>query len=263
MSKVGTIESLWRYPVKSMRGEEIDQAFMGFGGVYGDRLYAFTSDAAEAAFPWLTGREQRKMVLYTPRFRHPDRAKLPPNMTEAIGSDPALTPLYGSEEGLALDIETPDGAVLAIDDPALHDHLNEGIGRKHGLTLQRSDRAMTDCRPLSLCSLATVNQLAAESGRAIDKRQFRANTYLDLEGGKGFAENDFIGKRLKIGEQAVVTVLERDPRCAMITLNPDSAERAPAILTHVSKVHEGYTGVYAAVLVEGVMKSGDKVELLD
>lgn len=71
MSTVGRIESLWRYPVKSMRGEELQEAFMGFSGVYGDRLYAFHSSAAPKGFPYLTGREQEQLLLYRPAYRHP------------------------------------------------------------------------------------------------------------------------------------------------------------------------------------------------
>ena len=55
MSLVGKVESLWRYPIKSMRGEELEEAFVGFSGVYGDRLYAFKSSAAPKGFPYLTG----------------------------------------------------------------------------------------------------------------------------------------------------------------------------------------------------------------
>ena len=83
MSIVGRIDSLWRYPVKSMRGEELDEAFVGFSGVYGDRLFAFKSSGCPKGFPYLTGREQREMLLYRPRFRHPDKAAKPANLAEA------------------------------------------------------------------------------------------------------------------------------------------------------------------------------------
>ena len=56
MKVAGHVESLWRYPVKSMRGEELPEAFIGFSGVYGDRVYAFRSSAATAGFPNLTAR---------------------------------------------------------------------------------------------------------------------------------------------------------------------------------------------------------------
>jgi uncharacterized protein len=63
MTIVGKVESLWRYPVKSMRGEELTEAFVGFAGIYGDRLFAFKSAARPVGFPYLTGREQMNMLL--------------------------------------------------------------------------------------------------------------------------------------------------------------------------------------------------------
>jgi uncharacterized protein YcbX len=68
MSAVGKVDSLWRYPVKSMRGEELEEAFLGFSGVYGDRLFAFRSSASPKGFPYLTGREQEELLLYRPRL---------------------------------------------------------------------------------------------------------------------------------------------------------------------------------------------------
>ena len=70
MSVVGSVDSLWRYPVKSMRGEELEEAFVGFSGIYGDRVFAFLSSAGPKGFPYLTGREQQEMLRYRPRFRH-------------------------------------------------------------------------------------------------------------------------------------------------------------------------------------------------
>lgn len=263
MTVIGTVESVWRYPVKSMRGEALDTAYLGFAGLYGDRVYAFGSDAAVKGFPYLTGREQRKMLLYRPRFRHPEKAAMPPNLTEAESLAPGISPLYAQADDLAVEIETPSGETLAIDDPVLMQKLNEQIGRKHSLTLLRSDRAMTDCRPVSLCSLATVGQLGNELGTELDKRRFRANIYLNLEAAGGFAEDDFVDQRLQIGSKAVVSVLERDPRCAMITIDPETAKRDPAILKQVTQAHDGMTGVYAAVLVEGRIQPGDNIKMLE
>ncbi len=83
MGVIGTVESLWRYPVKSMRGEELAEIFAGFAGVYGDRLFAFRSSASPAGFPHFTARDQRQMLRYRPRFRQPGKAAAPPNLTEA------------------------------------------------------------------------------------------------------------------------------------------------------------------------------------
>jgi len=67
MSTIGTVESLWRYPVKSMRGEESDELFASYAGVYGDRLFAFESSANPRGFPFFTGRDQRQMIRYRVR----------------------------------------------------------------------------------------------------------------------------------------------------------------------------------------------------
>jgi uncharacterized protein YcbX len=263
MTTVGRVESLWRYPVKSMRGEELTEAFLGFAGVYGDRLYAFRSAARPAGFPYLTGRELARMLLYRPRFRDAARAVRPPNLAAAEAMGPGITPLPGDPADLALEVETPEGDVLAIDDPALLARLGAGGPDGRSLSLLRSERALTDCRPLSLLSLQTVRQLADETGGALDKRRFRANLHLDLGAAPGFAEDGFVGRRLRLGPKAVVAVLERDPRCKMIGLDPDTAEPSPAILRRVTRAHGGMAGVYAAVLVEGMVQQGAAVELLD
>jgi MOSC domain-containing protein len=72
-----------------------------------------------------------------------------------------------------------------------------------------------------------------------------------------------IGQRLRLGEKAEVIVLERDPRCKMITLDPDTAKPNPEVMRCVARDHEGKAGVYAAVLVEGIMRAGDEIAVPD
>ncbi|HKS96951.1 MAG TPA: MOSC domain-containing protein [Terriglobia bacterium] len=263
MSIVGNVESLWRYPVKSMRGEQMDEAFVGFAGIFGDRLFAFRGEARPKAFPYLTGREQATMLLYRPRFRHPEKAMKPPNWAEAENAGPGLNPVPADAADLAVEVETPSGAVLAVDDPALARELSERLARPEGLRLLRSDKSMTDCRPVSLFSVQTARQLGDELGAEMEKRRFRANIFTDLAPAAGFAENEFVGRTLRIGRRVVLSILERDARCAMITIDPDTAERTPAILRHVVKTHNREAGVYGAVLVEGVVRVGDKIEAID
>jgi len=200
-------------------------------------------------------------LQYRPHFRHPNKAARPVNLTEA--EKMGANPISADPSELMVNVETPDGKTLAVDDPALIDTLRADIDQKHQLTLMRSERALTDCRPVSIFSLQSALKLGDETGIQLDKRRFRANIYVDLTSGQGFAENEFVGRSLRIGPKVVVTILERDARCVMITLDPDTGEKTPAILKKVAQAHEGMAGVYGAVLVEGMLHKGDTVELLE
>jgi uncharacterized protein YcbX len=263
MAVVGHVESLWRYPVKSMRGEALDEAFMGFSGVYGDRCFAFKSLKSVKGFPYLTGREQEQMLRYRPQFRFAAKAAKPPNLAEAMSLAPGINPVDADPEDMIVDVTTPSGEVLANDDPALILMLGEEVAAHGGLTLMRSNRALTDCRPVSLISVQTVAQLGEEMGTALDGRRFRANVYVDFASEHGFGEDALVGRSLRIGQKAIVAILERDPRCKMISLDPDTGEHNPQVLRKVAKAHDGRAGVYCAVTVEGTLERGDSVELLD
>ena len=263
MSIIGTVESLWRYPVKSMRGEQLDEIFAGYAGVYGDRLFAFRSPASRKGLPFLTAREKHAMLLYRPRFRYPDKAARPINLTEAESLGSGANPVSAVPAELMVDVETPTGETFSIDDPALIDSLRADIDDTHQLSLMRSERAMTDARPLSIFAIQTARQLGDETGLTIDKRRFRANVYLHLESSQGFAEDAFVGHSLRIGARVVIAILQRDSRCAIIALDPDTAEKTPAILKQVAQAHNNFAGVYGAVLVEGMLRKGDPVELLN
>jgi uncharacterized protein len=261
MSIIGRVDSLWRYPVKSMRGEELDEAFASYSGIYGDRLFAFRSSANHKGFPYFTARDQRRLLQYRPRFRQPDKVTRPINLIEAESKN--ANPLLADLTELVVDVETPDGKTLPIDDPTLIETLRADVDPKHQITLMQSQRAMTDCRPVSIFSLQSAQQLAEETGVPVDKRRFRANVYVELTSAKGFAENELVGRSVRIGSKVVITVLERDARCMIITLDPDTGEQTPAILKKVAQAHDGMAGVYGAVLVEGMVQKGDSLELLD
>jgi len=263
MKVVGTIESLWRYPVKSMAGERVAEAYMGFSGFYGDRCYAFRNSAARTGFPYLNATAQQQMLLYQPKFRFPARAARPPNLAEAMSIAPGVNPADAEPADMALDVVTPSGATVAIDDPALIGMLGEGLRGENHITLVRSARALTDCRPVSLISLQTVRQIGGELGSPVDKRRFRANIYLDLASDCGFAEDDLVARRLRLGSKAEMVVLERDPRCRMISLDPDTGEHNPEVFRKVARDHETFAGIYCAVLVEGLLSEGDTVEVAD
>jgi len=263
MNVVGHVESLWRYPVKSMRGEALPEAFVSFSGILGDRLYAVHNSAAPKAFPYLTARGRNDMLLYRPFFRDPERAVLPSNLAEAEALGPGITPLYPSPEDLAVDVETPSGEVLGIDDSQLLRALSDDKSPASALTIRRSDRAMTDCRPISIFSTQTIGKIGDALGLSLDKRRFRANIYVDLASGEGFAEDQYVGRQFRIGSKVVIAVLERDIRCKMIGFDPETSETNPEILKYVARNHEGKAGIYAAVLVEGMVRAGDEIRLVE
>jgi hypothetical protein len=246
-----------------MSGEAMPEMFMGFSGIYGDRCYAFKNSSARKGFPYLSATVQEQMLRYRPQFRDPARAVKPPNLIEAMSIAPGVTPANAEPDDLNLDVVTPSGTTLSVDDPALAEMLCEGLRGENHLTLVRSDRALTDCRPVSLISIQSIRQIEAESGFFIDKRRFRANIYFNLGSDEGFGEDRLVGRRLRIGSQAEMMILERDPRCKMISLDPETGEHNPEVLRKVARAHAAYAGVYAAVLVEGILTQNDSIELLD
>ncbi len=96
----------------------------------------------------------------------------------------------------------------------------------------------------------------------IDKRRFRANFYVEWDNQDDpFYELSLIGKTLKIGAWLEVAIVERDPRCTMITLDPETAVTTPKLLQHLGRNHGGEAGVFAAVLQRGRVNQGDPIFL--
>jgi uncharacterized protein YcbX len=203
------------------------------------------------------------MLLYRPRYRHPERTMKPGNLAEAEALGSGLTPVYAGLCDFMVDVETPPGERLAIDDPRLISMLREGLHDKHELTLLRSDRSMTDCRPISIIAMQTARRLSQEFGIDLDKRRFRANLYIDLESGNAFGEDEFVGRTLRIGPKTAIAVVNRDTRCKMITLDPDTAQPSPEIMRRLARDHESKAGIYGAVVAEGTIRPGDEIALLD
>ncbi len=125
---------------------------------------------------------------------------------------PGVTPGNAGPNDLDLDVVTPSGEVLPVDDAALLGLLAGGLHGEHSLSLIRSDRALTDGRPVPLISLQSIRQIGKELGVILDKRRFRANIYLNLAAGDGFYEDALVGRKLGIGADTMIMVLERDPK---------------------------------------------------
>lgn len=246
---VGQIQSLWRYPVKSMRGETLARAHLGPGGVYGDRRYGFLSSAAPEDFPYFTARERHAMLLHRAFYRYPEKMHHPNGpLTEADG---------------IIDVETPDGERFAINDPRLIELLRSGVSERHQIQLIQSEAAIVDSRPVSLISLQTIRDFGDQINIDLDKRRFRANLYLDLPSAAGFSEDSWVGRRLRLGSEVVVEILKRNQRCKLITLDPETTEPNPEVMKGLARDHEMRAGIYAAVVAAGMVSAGDEVQLLN
>jgi MOSC domain-containing protein len=244
VQQIGTLARLRRYPVKSMAGEDLAEARITFAGIMGDRIWAFIDTNNRSDFPWMTGRQGHEMILFRPRF------------IEALSTDEVIP----RAERYAIEVTTPEGQKFRLGDESLPRHLEERFGRS--LRLRFSERSMTDARPISILGLSTIRALSEETGIDLDARRFRENFYVDWQEPRPFFEEELAGRELQIGETAQVQIVKKDSRCIMIGLDPDTAKASPGIFAHVSRKHGGCTGVYGAVLREGIVRAGDPVFLV-
>jgi uncharacterized protein len=233
MSQVGQVASIFRYPVKSMAGESIEGSCLTGFGLEGDRLYAFESSGAPAGMLRLTGRERREMLRYQPALRLDGR----------------------------VEVRVPTGEKLLVDSPEMLAYLSNHIPGGNQFVLTRTSTPQTDVRPLSLISMETIRRLSAELGRRIDPRRFRANLYLEL-GGEPFAEDSLVGQTLRIGSSATIRIRERDPRCRLITYDPDAPVAADPLfdlMKLLDRNHQCRAGVYATIEEPGSICAGDAI----
>lgn len=244
MNRIGTLTVLRRYPVKSMAGEDLSEARVTFAGLAGDRVYAFVDKDNRSNFPWMTARQGHEMILFRPRLLAP-----PPPAEE-----------HPCAEDFSMEVTTPDGEKFKMGDAKFTEYAAKHFGRS--LHLRFSERSMTDLYPVSLFGMSTVRALSEETRMALDHRRFRANFYAKWEEDKPFFEDDLVGRELKIGEEVRVRVMKKDGRCVIINLDPETAALSPAVLQQVTRGHDGYGGVYGAVLTEGIVRTDDPIYLV-
>jgi uncharacterized protein YcbX len=230
---VGRVVVLYRYPVKSMAGEALETAELGWHGIEGDRRYAFVRDGARGGFPWLTGRDIPDLVRFQP---------------------------VADGDGVPR-VRLPEGREMSLDDP----ELAADLSRRHRapVRLLKLDRGTFDAAPVSIISTATLAALGRVAGLALEPARFRPN--LLVETAEARAEDAWVGRVLEIGEGAAacrVHVNKRDGRCVMVTLDPATAAAAPAVLKAVVDTSDGYAGVYASVVQCGTLAAGAPIRLL-
>ena len=260
--QIGTIDSIWRYPVKGMRGEEIPHTYTAFTGLMGDRIHGVVAADGDPGHPWHTGRNQEEFLLYKASYKSSVDVLLPKNLDATYSEwEPGIDPIYPDADAFRVSVETPEGVTYDdIEDPAFISDLEKLTGRS--LRIHTTQRGQFDARPVSIFSLSAAAKLGEEIGMDVDKRRFRANFYVEWDNqDEPFYEFSLVGKTLKIGDWLEVVIVERDPRCTMITLDPDTAEETPKLLQHVARNYAGDAGVFAAVLRRGRVNKGDRIIL--
>ena len=228
---VGRVVGLWRYPVKSMAAEALTEVEVSWHGFAGDRRWAFARNGmAQSGFPWLTLREREDLNHYRPSFIEP------------AGPDKSPTV-----------VQTPSGAIFDVVDPALAAELYPD-----GAKVIRQDRGIFDTFPLSVITTQSIDQLGEMVGARLDVQRFRPNILIEATTEAPFAEDGWVGSVLRIGSMHM-RVDKRDGRCVVITIDPVTTERNPAILRAVARDRQGCLGVYGTTVEPGRVAVNDPV----
>ena len=233
---IATVEAIFRYPVKSMRGKPLEVADLGWHGLDGDRRLALRRIDDRGGFPWLTASKLPSLVLFAPQRR-------------GDGSVPTH-------------VRTPDGEDL----PVFSDDLAAEIGRRYGSSVEMMHlkNGVFDDAAVSVIASDTVREICRLAGVSPDVRRFRPNVVVRLLRPAPFQEDEWLGGALSFGEASdapAIAVTAHDVRCSMVNLDPDSATPAPEVLKSVVRANRNNAGIYAAVTCAGRLAVGQPVFL--
>jgi hypothetical protein len=236
--EIGCVEALFRYPVKSMAGQRLEVANLGWHGIDGDRRLAFRRVDDRSGMPWLTASKLPELVLFAPQRGD------------------------GGTEDLPTHIRTPDGKQL----PVFGEELAAEVGRRYGAAVQMMQlrHGIFDETSISVIASDTVLEIGRLAGRSLDVRRFRPNVVVRLPRPVPFQEDEWVGGVLSFGEgddAPAVTVTMRDERCSMVNLDPDSASAAPEVMKAVVREHQNTAGIYGTVTRTGQLAVGQTIFL--
>jgi uncharacterized protein len=235
--EIGRIEALFRYPVKSMRGEPLDAATLGWHGIDGDRRLAFRRLDDRGGFPWLTASRLPELILFTPQRREDTKG-----------------------EAMPTHVRTPEGEEM----PVFGEALAAEVGRRHGapVEMMQLKHGIFDDASISVITTDTVCAIGRLAGQDADVRRFRPNVVVRLLDPVPFSEDAWVGGVLSFGPAdtaPAITVTMRDVRCSMVNLDPDTAATTPAVLKAVVRANQNNAGVYGAVTRVGRLEIGQAV----
>ena len=267
--RVGVVAELWRFPVKSMGGERLDEACITSQGVLGDRGFALLDtetgavvSASSKHFPGLMN--ARATFLEPPRAETalpPVRITLPDGTSETSDS-PAISALLSSHFGRSV--------TLVRTMPDAYAKRQATFFAEIGLECVSPADSFVDLCPVSIITAATFAELSlTRSESRFDPRRFRMNVIVETTAA-GFVENAWVGCQLALGAHLRLAITIPDPRCVMMTLPQGDLPRDPEILRTVSRTNSlrvgtggllPCAGVYATVANPGSVRNGDPVLL--
>jgi MOSC domain-containing protein len=235
--KVGEVEALFRYPVKSMSGEALEVADLGWHGLDGDRRLAFRRLDDHGGFPWLTAGKLPQLILFSPQRRGP-----------------------AVEGNLPTHVRTPEGEEMTV----FGEELAADVGRRHGAPVQMMhlSRGIFDDATISVITSATIGEIGRLAAQGSDVRRFRPNILIASLRSEPFEEDDWVGGVLSFGEgheAAAISITMRDKRCSMVNLDPGSARSDSEVLKAIVRVRDNKAGVYATVTRRGRLAVGQAV----
>ncbi len=237
--EIGHVDAIFRYPVKSMRGERLEVAQLGWHGIDGDRRLAFRRINDRGGFPWLTAGKLPDLVLYTPHRRED-----------------------GAQGDLPTHVGSPDGEEM----PIFGEDLAAEIWRQYGAPVQmmQLNHGIFDEANISVIASDTVREIGRLAGLSPDVRRFRPNVVVRLLRPAPFQEDEWLGGVLSFGEGAdapAIAVTMRDLRCSMVNLDPDSAIPNPEMLKVIVRANQNHAGIYGAVTRIGRLAVGQTIFL--
>lgn len=241
--EIGHIEAIFRYPVKSMAGERLEVAKLGWHGLEGDRRLALRRLDDHSGFPWLSASQVPELLRFTPHRRE----------GEAGARGKGDLPTH---------IRTPDGHEL----PVFGEDLANEVGRCCGAPVQMMHmrQGIFDDASVSVIASDTVHEIARLAGHSPDVRRFRPNVVARLLRPAPFQEDEWLGGVLSFGEgddAPAISVTQRDVRCSMVNLDPDSASKAPEFLKAVVGANQNNAGIYGTVTRIGQLAVGQPIFL--
>jgi len=239
LTEIGYVEAIFRYPVKSMGGERLEAANLGWHGLEGDRRLAFRRLDDRGGFPWLTASKLPDLLLFAPQRR-----------------------TDGAQGELPTHIRTPDGEEM----PIFGEDLAREVGRRYGSPVQMMHlkNGIFDDANISVIASDTVHEIGRLAGRSLDVRRFRPNVVVRLLRSLPFQEDEWVGSMLSFGEgddAPAITATMRDLRCSMVNLDPDSASPDPEVMKAIVRANQNNAGVYGAVTRVGRVAVGQPILL--